>query len=220
MHKHSSPRTDISESALLSHRCNLPFLGHSRSARNLEHPSQEWFHSGHKAIHFEIDISRTSIPTDNTRSYYDFKNTDQDKLKKSFGALIENFRFDRSLKTKEHIDHQLETITTAITSAIHLSTPKISKHLVNNSWWTPQLSSIQEKLNKAFKASASDKQNRNKKNHHKTIRSEYKKPYKRQNQIGLKENVKHALIPSISSNQSKRRNPSTTSTLLMTKEIL
>ena len=124
---------------------------------------QEWFHSGHKAIHFEIDISRTSIPTDNTRSYYDFKNTDQDKLKKSFGTLIENFRFDHSLKTKEQIDLQLETITTAITSAIHLSTPKISKHLVNNSWWTPQLSSIQEKLNKAFNASASDKQNRNKK---------------------------------------------------------
>ena len=181
---------------------------------------QEWFHSGHKAIHFEIDISRNSIPTDNTTSYYDFKNTDQDKLKKSFGTLIENFRFDHSLKTKEQIDLQLETITTAITSAIHLSTPKISKHLVNNSWWTPQLSSIQEKLNKAFNASASDKHNRNKKNTIKLFAQNIKKPYKRQNQIGLKKNVKHALIPSIFSNHSKRSNPSTTSTLLMTREIL
>ena len=136
---------------------------------------QEWFHSGHKAIHFEIDISRTSIPTDRTRTHYDFKNTDQEKLKTSFRTLFGNFRFDRSIKTKEQIDHQLESITTAIISAIHLSTPKISKHLVANSWWTPHLTKIQEKLNKAFTASSSDKQNRDKKEYHKTLRSEYKK---------------------------------------------
>ena len=139
---------------------------------------QEWFHSGHKAIHFELDITKNSVPPDETRSYFDFKNIDQEKLKQVFGLLFQTSHMN-SLSTIDQIDLQLNNISSAIATAIQESTPKISKRLVDNSWWTPELTKIQNQLNKAFKSSSEDKNNTHKKDLHKILRSDYKKAIKK-----------------------------------------
>ena len=99
---------------------------------------QEWFHSGHKALHFEVTTPETHQPKDEDNSFYDFKNIDKDKFILLFQQNYEKLlpTINPSQNPKNTIDQQLHILHQAISSSIELAVPKTSHKKISQSWWT------------------------------------------------------------------------------------
>ena len=173
---------------------------------------QEWFHSGHKAIHFEITTPVTHQPKHADNSFYDFKNIDKEKFALLFQQHYEKLlpSINPSQNPKNIIDQQLHILHQAITSSIELAVPKTSYKKISQSWWTPHLGKIQNDLNKAFKATSTDKTSLHKKDLHKILQKDYKKAVKQAKIRWFEKKCKSSTHPYDLLNKIKEKGPTVT----------